>query len=69
MCEDQQIFREFRSEAMQMKASAVPPNLTTDFEAMVESKKYEIQSPQRNSWVEANPMRFKVSMLMKVLAH
>ena len=59
--EDQQIIRDSRSEVMQLRASAVPPNLTRDLEAKIESQKYEIQSLQRdllttqdslNSWDE-----------------
>ena len=48
---------------MQWKASAVPPNLTRDLEAKIQSQKTEIHSLQRdlqstqdsqNSWSEAN---------------
>ena len=61
--EGQQIIPELRSEVVQMKASAVPPNLTRDLEAKIESQKCEIQSLQRNlkrtqdsqnSWDEVN---------------
>ena len=57
------IIRELRSEDMQMRASAVPPNLTRDLEGKIESQKYEIQSLQiilqttqdsLNTWDEVN---------------
>ena len=47
--EGQQLFREFRSDIMQLQASAVPPNLTRGLEAKSESQKTEIQSLQRDS--------------------
>ena len=39
--EDKEIIRELRSEVAQMRASAVPPSLTRDLEAMIGSQKYE----------------------------
>ena len=39
--ENQQIIRELRSEVAQMRASAVPPSLTRDLDAMIGSQKYE----------------------------
>ena len=47
----------------QLRASALPPNLTRNLEAKIEGQKYEIQTPQRdlqttrdslNSWDEVN---------------
>ena len=46
--EGQHVIRELRITAMQLKTSVVPPNLTTDLDAMVGSQKYEIQSRQTN---------------------
>ena len=55
------IIRELRSEVLQLKPSAVPPNLTKNLEAKIESHKTEIQSLHRdlqttqdslNSWDE-----------------
>ena len=43
--EGQQIIRELRREVVQMKASAVPADLTR-LEAKIENQKYEIQSLQ-----------------------
>ena len=69
--------REFRSEVVLMRASAVPPNITRNLEARFESQKYEIQSLPRDlrttqvspsRWAEVT-LNFKVSVLMKVLRH
>ena len=46
--EVEQIIRELPSEVVRMKASAVPPNLTRDLQAKIESRKYEIQ-PSKDS--------------------
>ena len=76
--EDQHIVRELRSEVWQMRASAVAPNLTRDLGAMIGSQKYERQSLPRdlqtthdsmNSGMQSTSIRFKVSVLMKVLMH
>ena len=48
---------------MQLRASALPPNLTRNLEAKIAGQRYEIQTPQRdlqttrdslNSWDEVN---------------
>ena len=53
----------FAAKLLQMQESAVPPNLTRDLEAKIESQKHEIQSLQRklqstqgslDSWDEVN---------------
>ena len=54
-----QLIREFRSEVTQLKASAVPPDLTRDLETKIESQKTEIQratvnTESLNSWDEVN---------------
>ena len=57
------MIRELSSEILNLKASAVPPNLTRYLEAKTESQNYEIQSLQRDlqttqdsliSWDEVN---------------
>ena len=61
--EDQQIILDLRSEVTQLKASAVPPNLTRNLEAKIESQRFEISGLQRglqttqyslNRWDETN---------------
>ena len=52
-----QIFRDLRSEVTQLKASAVPPNLTRNLEAKVESQKFEIQSLQRDLQTTLDPIQ------------
>ncbi len=42
--EDQQVIRDLRSEGVHVRAPAVPPNLTRNLEAKMESQKCEIQS-------------------------
>ena len=44
--EGHQWVRQVRSDVMQLKASFVPPILTIDLEAKIESPKTEIQSPK-----------------------
>ena len=62
--EDLQILRELRSEVMHMRASTLPPNLTRNLEARIESQTYEVRSLQRDlqttqdslhSWDEVKP--------------
>ena len=70
--EGQLLIREFRREVLQMKASVVPPNLTRNLEALIESQKIEIQSLQRDvqstqDSLNRTLIRFKVSVLMKLL--
>ena len=47
--EYQQIICDLRSEIMQLRASAVPPNLNRNLEAKIESQKYELQSSERST--------------------
>ena len=51
--EGQQIICELRSEVVQLKASAVPPNLTRDLEEKTESQKTEVQKSSKSSRINA----------------
>ena len=72
------IIRELRSDVMQLKASAVPPNLTTDLEAEFKAQRQRfnvfkvIYSQHWTLWtvgMKSTSIRFEVSVLMKVLVH